>query len=164
MKSGSGERWGLAGMLYGQTGEAEGDFTCPAGLEQFAVGSPDNPFGCEAPSSDEITLDYYGVELTATRESSGGRVPSLHFGVAATHLDVAFQTNALTFGFLDRTLLLADGETYSFTGGATWQLNERAGLGTELYYAPLSVLRPGDTSAGNDPMLNLRVLLRYRIR
>ncbi|REJ75150.1 MAG: hypothetical protein DWQ36_06280 [Acidobacteria bacterium] len=159
-----GERWSLRGSLYAQHGDAQGDFTCPSGEEASAPGSPANPFGCEAPSSDTITLDYVGLELAAVRASPGGRVPTLHFGASVNELDLTFQTDARTFGFLDRTRLRADGQIYSFTSGATWELNRRAGFGVELFYSPLGVQRPGDMGAGDDPLLNLRAMLRYRVR
>ena len=41
---------------------------------------------------------------------------------AAEGLDMEFQVDALTAGVLDRTLLLADGWTWSVNAGASWRL------------------------------------------
>ena len=159
-----GDRWGLGVRLYAQVGDAEADFTCAAGEERSPPGSPENPFGCEAPSDDEVTLEYVGLEWTGSYRFRRPRAPVLHLGVAVNHLDMEFQVNARTFGFLDRTRLLADGETVSATAGATWSLGQKTKAGVEVFYSPLSVERPGAESSDNDPLLHLRALLRYRLR
>lgn len=160
----SGPVWTFGARVFAQLGEADGDFTCSAEDASFPVGSPDNAFGCEAESSDEVQLDYYGVGLTAARRAQLPRRPDLHVAVGAQHLDLEFQVDARTFGFLDRTLLLADGETFSAAAGASWELGGRGDLGLELFYSPLDVRRAGESSASNDPLLNLRALYRLRLR
>lgn len=158
------DRWGLGLRAYGQIGEAEGDLTCTAGGdEQFPPGSPENPFGCEAPSDDTVTLEYTGVELNAHYRPRGSRAPVLHAGVAFNQLDMEFQVDALTFGFRDRTLQLAEGDTVSWTLGATWGLGSKTRLGLELFYSPLDIQRVGQEEE-NDPLFNLRALVRYRLR
>ena len=114
-------------------------------------------WGCEAPSQDEVTLNYVGAAFT------GGyryRKTDFHWGLAANSMDMEFQVDALTFGFIDRSLLLADGWTWSLNGGASWALGGRTSLAIELFYSPLSVVRPPSTSRENDPLLNLRTMLR----
>ena len=159
----TGERWTLGTRLYGQTGTAEGAFTC---TEEDAAGGDDlelNPFGCEAASADQATLRYAGLELSASYrlEGLGGLTP--HLAAALNYFDNRFQVNARTFGFRDRTLLLADGSTYSLAAGLTYPWHDRSGLGVELFYSPLEVTRrnrPRDT----DPLFNLRLLLSHRFR
>ena len=76
-------------------------------------------------------------------------------------MDMEFQVDAVTFGIVDRTLLRADGWTWSFNTGASWRLGERTSLAAELFYSPLSVVRPPSTAVENDPLLNLRTMLRF---
>ena len=149
--------WTLGVRLYGQIGKIESDFTCSAEEASHPPGPPDNIWGCEAPSQDQVTLDYVGAAFT------GGyryRKTDFYWGLAANYMDMEFQVNALTFGFLDRTLLVADGWTWSLNGGASWSLGGRTSLGLELFYSPLSVVRPPSISRDNDPLLNLRTMLR----
>jgi hypothetical protein len=149
--------WTLGARLYGQTGRVESDFTCSAEDASHPPGSDDNFWGCEEPSEDEVTLDYLGVAFT------GGyryRKTDFHWGVAANYMDMEFQVDAVTFGRSDRTLLLADGWTWSVNGGASWYLGGRTSVAVELFYSPLSVVRPPSTRIENDPLLNLRTMLR----
>jgi hypothetical protein len=149
--------WTLGIRLYGQVGEVESDFTCSAEEASYPPGPPDNIWGCEAPSQDEVTLNYVGAAFT------GGyrfRKTDFHWGLAANYMDMEFQVDALTFGLIDRSLLLADGWTWSLNGGASWFLGRRTSLAVELFYSPLSVVRPPSTSTENDPLLNLRTMLR----
>lgn len=165
------ERWGLGARMFAQVGMVDGDFTCK-GSEIGVPGSPADQFGCEAASTDEVTLDHRGLELNLWREvgRSGRRSgPVLHAGISVQEHDLEFQVNARTFGFIDRTLLLADGSTVSYTVGATFELAEKLKLGTELFYTPLDVRRLDLDSfelgpVQNDALLNLRLLLRYRLR
>ena len=156
--------WSFGVRIFGQMGEAEGDFTCTAEDASFPAGSDENLFGCEAESEDEVQLDYYGLELTTSRQLQTLGRALWHLGVTVQHLDLEFQVNALTFGFLDRTRQLADGETFSVATGATWTFGEKVRAGAELFYSPLDVQRLGETSASDDGVFNLRVLLRYRLR
>ncbi len=156
--------WALGLRAYGQTGNTKGDLTCKAGGdERFAPGSPENLFGCRAPSADEVTMEYFGVELVATYQLPGNRAPNLHFGVAANQLDMEFQVDALTFDLRDRSLLRADGDTVSFSAGATWSLKRSTRLGFEVFYSPLEVQRRGQERE-NDDLLHVRGALRFRIR
>ena len=79
-------------------------------------------------------------------------------------MDLEFQVNAQTFGFLDQTLLLSDGSTWSVAAGTSFGLGQRNRLGVEIFYSPLDVLRPGATSSENDGLLNLRFLLTRKLR
>ncbi len=78
-------------------------------------------------------------------------------------MDMEFQVNALTDGIQDRTLLLADGWTWSISGGASWKLSERFSIAGEIFYSPLSVVRPPSTESENDGLFNLRTMLRIRL-
>ncbi|MCH9650568.1 MAG: hypothetical protein K0U98_20200 [Deltaproteobacteria bacterium] len=156
--------WTLGVRLYGQVGTVKGDLTCTKEDAQAAPGSPGNAFGCEAPSEDEVTMDYLGLELTAGYALRGRRAPQLHLGMAGQRLDTEFQVSAQTFGFLDRSLLRTEGETFSMHGGATWQLAQKARLSLEAFYSPLSVQRLGALSSESDDLFHLRAMVRYRLR
>jgi hypothetical protein len=148
----------LGGRLSGQLGTVEGDFTCTAEEAAFPPGSPDNIWGCEAASEDELALNHASLAFTGGYRVKG---TTFHWGLAATYMDMEFQVDAVTYGLIDRTLLLADGWTWSVNGGASWQLTRRISLAGELYYSPLSVRRPPSTSTENDPLFNIRSMLRY---
>ncbi len=60
-------------------------------------------------------------------------------------------------------MLLADGDTFAIHSGATWRLSRSMRLGVELFYSPLSVVRPGQDRE-DDSLFHLRALLRYRWR
>ena len=149
--------WTLGIRIYGQIGEVEGDFTCSEDDASSPPGSPGNIWGCEAPSEDELTLNYVGAAFT------GGyrlKTTDFHWGLAANYMDMEFQVDAVTYGVIDRSLLLADGWTWSFNGGASWRLGGRFSLSAEIFYSPLSVVRPPSATPENDPLLNLRTMLR----
>jgi len=147
----------LGGRIYGQIGTVKGDFTCTEEEASYPPGPPDNIFGCEAPSEDELTLNYVGLAFTG-----GYRVKktTFHWGLAANYMDMEFQVNALTDGIEDRSLLLANGWTWSVNGGASWKLSRLLSIAAELFYSPLSVTRPPSTERENDPLINLRTMLR----
>ena len=96
---------------HGQLGGTEGDYTCSEHDASYPPGSEDNPFGCEAPSSDTATLDTLGFGLTGGYRIGGDRGATLHFGAFANHMDREFQVDALTYGLRDRTRLVTDGWT-----------------------------------------------------
>lgn len=156
--------WQLGVRAYGQTGKAKGDLTCAeGGDETFPPGSPENPFGCEGPSKDEVTLGYYGLELVAGYRFGGRRDAALHFGAAWNSLDMEFQVDAMTYGLHDRTLLRADGDTVSWTAGLSWDLGRRGRVGTEVFYSPLDVTRLGKGRESDD-LLNVRWIYRFKVR
>jgi hypothetical protein len=156
------DSWSLGLRLSGQTGKIEGDFTCPKEILEFEPGSDENRFGCEAKSADTANLDHVGLELNAAHRFKGSEGPVIHFGLGANYMDTKFEVNALTFGVLDRSVRLADGVTYSLTTGANFPVARKTALGLELFYSPLSVQRPGDESNENDPLFNVRGMVRYR--
>lgn len=158
------DSWGLGLRVHGQTGEVQGDLTCKQGAEHlFPSGSAENPFGCEAPSNDEVSLDYWGAQLVAHRRLQGQSEPVVHVGVSWNRMDLDFQVEAETFGFLDRSLLRAEGETWALTTGVRWRLRDRSTVTVEGFYSDLDVERRGQDPE-SDPFWNLRVGFEYRIR
>lgn len=160
----AGERWSLGLRAFGQLGEVEGDITCTDEDIAFEPGSPGNRFGCEALSSDEGTLDHFGLSVGAGYRLRPGGRSFLHLGLAGLRHDVEFQVDAQTFGFIDRTLLRADGETWAANAGIAVPLSRRTELGAELFYSPLDVVRPPATREETDALFHVRTMLRYRVR
>jgi hypothetical protein len=149
--------------LHAQRGKAKGDFTCKEGKDHlFPVGSPQNPFGCEAPSKDEVSLDSTGLELTGSWDLEG-KAPTLHAAVSYNRMDVEFQVDALTFGIHDRSLLKNEGDVVTFATGATWSVFGRSSLGFEVLYAPLDIKRRNQEEE-EDSLLHARALLRVPLR
>ena len=153
--------WRLGASLGAQAGSVRSDITCPneiVGVADPAV----NPSDCRAPSDDRITMRYAGLAVAAARDAGDGRwVP--YAALSADWLDMAFQVDALTFGVRDRTLLTADGFTWSAAAGLRYRQPSGATLAVEAHYTPLSVRRDGG-SPENDPLLHVRVLAGWRWR
>lgn len=157
-------RWRAGLRGYAQLGTIQGDFTCDE--DTVAAGrDPDrNPFDCQEISEDEYRLRTIGLELsTAWRLDASSKLEP-YAGLAINYLDTDFRVNARYAGQIDRTALLTDGFTVSFTAGVGYALTHRLRLSGEVFYSPLSVVRPPSTSAQNDGLFNVRSLITYRIR
>lgn len=155
--------WRLGWRVSGQTGTATGAYTCPEGVLAFAPGSAGNSYGCNALSSDVATLRYAAGELAIARriERMHGLTP--HARIAVTYMMSMFHVNALTFGYFDRTLLKTDGVTWSASAGVSHSLTERISAGIDVFYTPLSVVRPPNAASSIDGLLNVRGLVTYRV-
>jgi hypothetical protein len=155
--------WGRSGArVFGQFGTIEGDFTCS---EQDVAGGEDselNPFGCEAPSNDKTTVRYLGFELSQAFNLNNPRFEP-YVAVSVNYLDLKFQVDALYSGIRDETLQLTDGFTVAVSGGIVVSLAERWSLVGEVFYSPLGVVRPPGTESQNDGLLNVRVMIQYRL-
>jgi hypothetical protein len=158
-----GERGRFAARLFGQQGELRGDLTCPrdiSGIADFGR----NPYGCEEPSRDEMSLRLVGVELQASTKLARWPRLSPYAAIAHSWLDAEFQVDARRNGFLDRTLLETDGTLWSATAGVSFAASERLRLAGELFYTPLDVVGRAGKGEETDGLLNGRVLLAYRVR
>jgi hypothetical protein len=155
--------WSVGWRISGQTGTATGAYTCPEGVLAFEPGSAGNAYGCKALSSDVATLRYAAGELAVTRriERLHGLTP--HASVAVTYMNSMFHVNALTFGYLDRTLLKTDGVTWSVSAGVGHSLTKRISAAIDVFYTPLSVVRTPNAPSSIDGLLNVRALISYRV-
>jgi hypothetical protein len=129
----------------------------------FAPGSPANSYGCQAESSDTATLRFAGAEVSIGYRGARLRRLSPHAAVAVNYLDMSFQVNALTFGYLDRTRLLSHGATVATSGGVSYPLTARLRAAVDGFYTPLSVRRVG-TAEQNDGLFNVRALITWQLR
>lgn len=151
-------RFTLSARLFGQHGAAQGDITCPgnlAGVEDSEL----NPYGCQAPSNDRLSLNYYGIDLT-----SGWRSGAWHWhaGAGAVRTELQVQVDALTFDVHDRSRLVANDVVPLFVAGVRRDLSPRWSAAMEILHVPLTVRRDAEASTEQDPLTSLRLQLRYR--
>ncbi len=156
-----GDRWSIGARAYAQVGETKGDFTCPESAASYPPGDPENIWGCEAPSSDTVSMDYFGLAVTGGFRLNERGTQAVFFGAGTTSMDLTFQTDAVTYGFHDRTRLETDGWTSFINAGFSWDAWERSRFSVEAFYSPLDVRRLGETTK-NDPLFNIRAMYKYR--
>ena len=152
------DRYALSMRAFGQHGRAHGDITCPAKLADLAD-PRQNPFGCRAPSDDQIMLNYYGLDVTSSWATASWHA---HASVGVVRTEFAVQVDAPTFDVRDRSRLAARGALPFAALGASRDLDAHWNLGGELLYVPLRVKRRPDAPRENDPLTSLRLQLRYR--
>lgn len=143
---------------FGQHGAVTGDVTCPAdlaGVQDFVA----NPYGCDAPSSDTLHANYYGLESTF---AYSGTTWTWHATGGVVRMENEVQVDALTFGYRDRTRLVARDDLPYIAAGVGRALSSHWHVGAEVLYVPLQVLRDPNGSADNDPLLSYRLQLAYR--
>lgn len=158
------ERFRLGARLFAQTGTVDGDITCDRDTVAAGNDPVANPFRCEEPSSDELTLDYAGGELAAAwRVGDGGRLEP-HAAVTVSRLDPEFQVDARYAEVIDRTLQVTEGTIYSLTLGLGWAASPRTRLVAEAFYAPLDIVRRFGAEETSEDLFNVRVMLGYRLR
>jgi hypothetical protein len=147
----------LSARAVGQVGEVRGDITCPVRLA--GVGDPDrNPYGCQAPSSDTFTTDYYGADATLAWDAGGWKWHG-SAGLARTRLRV--QVDAQVYNARDRSRLASDGNLAWLTAGLRRDLDRHWSIGVEALYVPLDVRRPPAYFLDHDPLVSVRAQLRY---
>lgn len=156
-----GDRWSLGARLFGQAGHAEGDITCSEDLVGLAPGSGDNPFGCVAPSNDDIELDHWGAELFAATSLRGGRWRP-YTSIAVTRIDPEVQVNARVFGVIDRSKLVTDGTIETGTLGLVYRPSPAWQAMAAFSYTPLDVRRPPDFDEESDDFWSVRLGLTWR--
>ena len=152
------DRYALSMRAFGQHGRAHGDITCPAKLAGLAD-LRQNPFGCRAPSDDQIMLNYYGLDVTSSWATASWHA---HASVGVVRTEFAVQVDALTFDVRDRSRLVVRGALPFAAVGASRDLDAHWNLGGEVLYVPLRVKRRPDAPSENDPLTSLRLQLRYR--
>jgi len=158
-----GERARVGARLFGQRGTLRGDLTCPRDIAGL-TDAERNPYGCEEPSRDEMSLRLVGAELQASTTLARWPAVSPYVTIARSRLHAEFQVDARRNGFLDRTLLETDGTLWSGTVGLAVDTGTRARLAAELFYTPLDVVGRAGKGEETDGLFNARVLLAYRVR
>ena len=144
--------------MFGQHGAVEGDITCPAklaGIDDFTL----NPYGCNAPSQDVASLNYYGTDLTWSWSMQPWQL-YVDTGVIRTETQV--QVDNYTFDVHDRSRLVAHDVLPFVTAGLQRDIGARWTVGAEVLFVPLSVRRSEGASSERDDFLGLRTQVRYR--
>jgi hypothetical protein len=142
---------------FGQHGAATGDITCPddlAGIQDFTI----NPYGCDAASSDTLSMNYYGLEATAALETGAW---TWHASGGVVRMENQVQVDAVRYGFQDRTRLVANDDVPMLAAGVGRSFGGGWHAAAEVLYVPLTVLRDAAASADSDPLLSFRLQLRY---
>ena len=151
------DRFTLSLRAFGQHGRARGDITCPARL--VGEGPEANPYGCQAPSDDQIRLNYYGLDATSAWTTGPWH---LHATAGVARTELVTQVDALTFEVRDRSRLGANSSRPFAAIGASRDLDAHWNLGVEVLYVPLRVQRDPEGPSTNDPLTSLRMRLLYR--
>jgi hypothetical protein len=158
-----GDRAAVGARIFAQRGALRGDLTCPAALADVADPTID-PYGCEAASRDELSLELHGIELQAVATLARWPRLSPYATLAWSQLEADFQVDARRNGFLDLTLLETDGTLWSGTLGLSLDTGTPVRLAGEIFYTPLDVVGRAGNGAETDGLLNARLLLAYRLR
>ena len=159
-----GRSWRLGARLAGQAGEIEADITCDSDTVAAGDDPIENPFRCEEPSQDRVTLRYVGFDLNASFVAGAKGKLEPYGSVFVAFIDPEFQVDARYNGLIDRTLQTTDGTTYSFALGARYAAAEAWGLAAEAFYTPLTMVRRPDAEEESQDFFNLRLLVTYRVR
>lgn len=154
----------LDARFTAQGGSFEGDFTCPEDAVAAGDDPEANPFNCLEPSEDEMTLTTAGLELAGSWSLARAPRWRPYASLAGHWFDNEFQVRARYGTIIDRSVLLSDGTTFAATAGVGYDAGERTRLAAELFYSPLDVVRNPGRGSENDALLNVRVLLGYRLR
>ncbi|MEE8138878.1 MAG: hypothetical protein V3T81_08450 [Thermoanaerobaculia bacterium] len=158
------DRWRLGLRVYAQYGTLEGDLTCSEGDVAGGDDPARNPFRCEVPSDDEMTLRSGSLEVSAAFPIGDRDQFEPYVALAGHYMDLDFQVNARYSGIIDHTLLLTDGVTASLTGGVRYTVSDRIGLSGEVFFTQLDVVRPPETRSRSEDLVNVRALVTYRVR
>jgi hypothetical protein len=159
-----GERSRIGVRLYGQHGSIRGDITC---TRKQAAAGPDleaNPYQCEEPSDDTLSIDSESLELSAALPWGDPSRWDPYVALSVNRMDIDLQVHALYSGILDTTHGFTDGWTWAAMGGTRYRTGERWELAGELFVSPLGVIRPPVTSAQTENLTHFRVSASYRIR
>ncbi len=158
--SGRAARVGL--RLHGHVGTFRGDFTCTAAEAAAGDDIDANPFGCEAPSRDELTTRYIGLEAAAAFRP--GRRVEPFVAVSGNRMDLEFQVDARYSGLIDRMKHTTEGWTHTLAAGTAVHFRGRASLALEAFWAPLEIARAPDREPRSDDLVQVRALLAFRLR
>lgn len=156
-----GDRWRVGARLFGQAGHAEGDITCSEAVAGRPPGSGDNPFGCVAPSDDDIELDHGGAELFVSASLRDGRWQPFA-SLAASRIDPEVQVNARVFDVIDRSQLVTEGTIRTGTLGIALEPSPAWQWTAAFSYTPLDVRRPPDFTEESDDFWSVRLGLTWR--
>ncbi|MFB3902589.1 MAG: outer membrane protein [Acidobacteriota bacterium] len=153
--------WRLAVRFHGLVGNLRGDITCDRDTVSAGLDPVRNPYLCEAPSNDTMTIRAGGFDVSHSFAVTRSIQPYVTVGL--NYFDTKFQTDARYSGIVDHSRLLGAGSAFSVGAGLSYRVARRMRVTGEAYYTPLDVqryLQPRIT----DGLFNLRALLAYELR
>lgn len=153
--------WRLAIRAHGLIGNLQGDITCDRETVSAGLDPVRNPYLCEAPSDDTMTIRAGGLEVSNSFAVSRSIEPYVTVGL--NYFDTKFQTDARYSGLVDHSRLLGAGSAFSIGGGMSYRLAPRIRLAGEAFYTPLDVQRFLQPRI-NDGLFNLRAMVAYEVR
>lgn len=148
----------LGVTAYGQVGSVHGGFTCSAQEARAGNDAMKNPFGCTSESNDELDMNYFGMQASASYRIRPAHGLEPYVTAAFNYMDLAFHVNARYANTIDLTTLKTSGVTFSTTTGLAFPITRRIDLGAEIFYSPLSIQRPG-LPATHEGFFNVRGVL-----
>jgi hypothetical protein len=152
---------GLA--MYGQVGAVHGDFTCTRRDADAGNNPVLNPFGCLGPSRDEVSMDYFGGQLSGSYKIRWAHDLEPYTTIAFNYMNLNIRVNARYGQVIDMTQLKTQGGTFSTTAGLLFPITRRLDVASEVFYSPLAVKRPQNGGREtNEGFLNVRFMLAYR--
>ena len=75
-----------------------------------------------------------------------------------------FEVRARYSGISDHRDLTAGGISVTGATGLQVEASDQVAISLELFYAPLSIVRPPASASSNEGLLNLRGMVSWRIR
>jgi hypothetical protein len=159
-------RFRLGGALVADWGEISGDLTCDVASAAAGDDPVANPFGCEAPSEDEQRFSSFGLEAVASWGLGASRRWQASLAASVRRLDAELRVDARYSGLVDRSVLAYEGTEWTVGAGLSRAVSERTRLALDAVYAPLQVVRDpfGRAPSENDPLINVRFLVGWRVR
>ena len=149
------DNWRLGLRVYAVEGVVNADVTCSEDTTDFPPFSPDNLFGCIAPSDDVLEMDHEGAELILSlTDFPLGIEPWI--SVASTRMHPFVEVDALLDGGPHFSIVDSDGITETYSAGFSFSLRDSWHVNIATSYTPLDVDRP-NSAGGRDSYWNLRL-------
>ncbi|HZS41371.1 MAG TPA: hypothetical protein VFF06_31295 [Polyangia bacterium] len=153
----------LGVAAYGQLGSVEGAFTCPESAVRAGGDPQRNPFGCITQSHDEVDMNYFGMQASASYRIRPAHGLEPYATAAFNYMDLAFHVDARYGDVIDDTTLKTTGVTFSTSTGLIYPVTRRIDLGAEVFYSPLTVQRPMQRASTVEGFLNVRAMVAFRL-
>ncbi len=151
----------LSARAFALRGTIDADITCDEDTVEAGNDPIRNPFRCEAPSEDEVTLRSMGLELALAWRLKPRFEPYL--AVSFVTLDPEFQINARYSGLLDLTHQETEGDLVTFQLGLSSQWTERRRLSVEVFFAPLELEPRFGADIERRDLWNLRLMFTQNL-
>ncbi len=154
-------RWRLGIRAHGLIGNLRGDITCDRKTVSAGLDPVRNPYLCEAPSNDTMSIRVGGLEVSNSFLLTGSIQPYVTVGL--NYFDTKFQTDARYAGMIDHSRLLGAGSALEVGGGLSYRISGKLRISGEAFYTPLDVQRLAQPRI-TDGLFNLRAMVAYELR